>query len=50
LAVFIAATQERYTGFAVGPIANGGLVVAYGAAITSLGLVSSALPETTERR
>jgi ABC-type transport system involved in multi-copper enzyme maturation permease subunit len=38
LPVLIAAALATYTGFALGPVLIGGLVVAYGAAITSLGL------------
>jgi hypothetical protein len=36
--VLIAAALATHTGFALGPMLIGGLVVAYGAAITSLGL------------
>lgn len=36
--VLIAAAMATHTGFALGPVLIGGLVVAYGAAITSLGL------------
>jgi ABC-type transport system involved in multi-copper enzyme maturation permease subunit len=38
LPVLIAAALATHTGFALGPVLIGGLVVAYGAAITSLGL------------
>ena len=38
LPVLIAAAMATHTGFALGPALIGGLVVAYGAAITSLGL------------
>jgi ABC-type transport system involved in multi-copper enzyme maturation permease subunit len=38
LPVLIAAAMATHTGFALGPVLIGGLVVAYGAAITSLGL------------
>src|SRR5262249_31772979 len=38
LPVLIAAALATHTGFALGPARIGGLVVAYGAAITSLGL------------
>src|SRR5262249_20301691 len=38
LPVLIAAALATHTGFALGPALIGGLVVAYGAAITSLGL------------
>jgi ABC-type transport system involved in multi-copper enzyme maturation permease subunit len=38
LPVLIAAAMAKHTGFALGPVLIGGLVVAYGAAITSLGL------------
>jgi ABC-type transport system involved in multi-copper enzyme maturation permease subunit len=38
LPVLIAATLATHTGFALGPVLIGGLVLAYGAAITSLGL------------
>src|SRR5262249_51948886 len=38
LPVLIAAALATHTGFAPGPVLIGGLVVAYGAAITSLGL------------
>ena len=38
LPVLIAAALATHTGFAIGPALIGGLVVAYGAAITSLGL------------
>jgi hypothetical protein len=36
LPVLIAAAMATHTGFALGPVLIGGLVVAYGAAITSL--------------
>jgi hypothetical protein len=38
LPVLIAAALATHTGFALGPVLIGGLVVAYGAALTSLGL------------
>ena len=38
LPVLIAGAMATHTGFALGPLLIGGLVVAYGAAITSLGL------------
>jgi ABC-type transport system involved in multi-copper enzyme maturation permease subunit len=38
LPVLVAAALATHTGFALGPVLIGGLVVAYGAAITSLGL------------
>src|SRR5262249_36746088 len=38
LPVLIAAALATHTGFALGPLLIGGMVVAYGAAITSLGL------------
>src|SRR3954471_19672714 len=38
LPVLIAAALARHTGFALGPVLIGGLILAYGAAITSLGL------------
>jgi ABC-type transport system involved in multi-copper enzyme maturation permease subunit len=38
LPVLIAAALATHTGFALGPVLIGGLVLAYGAAITSLGL------------
>lgn len=38
LPVFIASAMATHTGFALGPVLIGGLILAYGAAITSLGL------------
>jgi len=47
LPVLIAAALARHTGFALGPVLIGGLVVAYGAAITSLGLaLATWMPRT----